>query len=584
MSLMSMNRAIRKSGPLWGVVIGVIMVGGIAFTGLGNNLSRPARNVPTEADPSNPTAKPAATVGTQTVSNAELDQRIEDVLRQQSMFGGPSMRPTGVELIRTRYAALSQVKQEQALALAAEKAGIKVTDADIAAERDKVWQEARAGFARQLELKDGATDADIDNALARQAPGLSVARLKEQRIPADRVRLQLYQTGLTDLMKKQVNPTEADVRRSYNDIQVRHILVASGKDGGLPEGQAKSKAEKILAEVKADPAKMATLAAQNSDDPGSKNKGGLYDYAAASTYVPEFTKAALAAGVGKVYPEIVKTQFGYHIIKLEGERPGKSLPKDFDKEKAKYISEYVDKIVGPKVQAAITAEVPNVKVDVSDPLLRAAQLESETRGPAVSKVARDTKLSQALAELAKVSKADDVNGVAPQMRAEMLTQMGRDKDAITAYEEALQNSNTAETRLALAQLYVGQKDNANALKQLNEAEKLAIPDVQSQMKLATLFTQVGEKVKGKAASDKAIEMLKRQQAQSQPTLPPATAVPITPSAGTKQVAGKPASLAPAASPAPVASASPSAPASPAPGASPAASPSPVASPPPPASR
>jgi parvulin-like peptidyl-prolyl isomerase len=97
----------------------------------------------------------------------------------------------------------------------------------------------------------------------------------------------LYQQGLQNQLKKQVQAkaTEDAVRKSYNEIQVRHVLIKSG-EGGLPEEQAKAKAQKILDTALKDPAQLAKLARENSDDPGSKDKGGFYDWAPAGRYVP----------------------------------------------------------------------------------------------------------------------------------------------------------------------------------------------------------------------------------------------------------------------------------------------------------
>jgi parvulin-like peptidyl-prolyl isomerase len=542
MSLMAMNRAIKKYGIFWGVFIGILMVGGIAFSGFGRNIMAPAGpNRAAQAE------TPVATVNGAPVTQADLDHRVEMALRQQAMFGQtPNVTPAERDLLR--YTMLNQqVKQEQAMVAAAKKAGVTVNDADIARERDKVWQQARTNVTQTLGLSDKASDADIERALGQQAPGMTVARFKEMNIPEDRVKLQLYQEGLMDSIKKGLTPTADEVKRSYDEIQVRHILIKSG-DGGLPEGQAKEKAEKILVEVKANPAKMADLAKQFSDDPGSKDKGGFYDWAPASRYVPEFTKGAMDAGVGKVNPELIKTSYGYHIIKLEGERPGKDLPKDFDKEKQKYIDQYADRLASQKVQAAVAAELPNVKVDITDPALKAAQLTDEARMMTPGK-AQDAKYEEALAELGKIQKQDDPYGAAPLQKAAIYAAMKKPKEAIAAYEEALKSGNTVETRLALAQAYLDDKDKDGAKKQLAEAEKLAIPNIQTQFQLAFLWNQAGDKDKAKAAQAKAAEMSKRMAEMNRP---PISIAPTKPTTSPKPAASPATSPSPAASPAPVA--------------------------------
>ncbi len=89
------------------------------------------------------------------------------------------------------------------------------------------------------------------------------------------------------------------------------------------DGDKKKKAEDILAKVK-NGGDFAELAKEYSDDPGSKEKGGLYEDIAQGQFAPEFEAAAFALKEGDVANQVVKTDFGYHIIKLEkkGEAKG----------------------------------------------------------------------------------------------------------------------------------------------------------------------------------------------------------------------------------------------------------------------
>ena len=81
-------------------------------------------------------------------------------------------------------------------------------------------------------------------------------------------------------------------------------------------GQQRAKAEEILQKVK-NGGDFAQLAKEFSEDPGSKDKGGLYEGVAQGAFVPEFENAALALEPGQVAPGLVESKFGYHIIKLE---------------------------------------------------------------------------------------------------------------------------------------------------------------------------------------------------------------------------------------------------------------------------
>lgn len=79
--------------------------------------------------------------------------------------------------------------------------------------------------------------------------------------------------------------------------------------------EKKTKADDILKKAK-DGSDFEALAKEFSEDPGSKEKGGLYENVPLGQMVPAFEKAALALEPGQVAPELVKTKFGYHVIKL----------------------------------------------------------------------------------------------------------------------------------------------------------------------------------------------------------------------------------------------------------------------------
>ena len=92
------------------------------------------------------------------------------------------------------------------------------------------------------------------------------------------------------------------------EFRARHILVAD-------EAEAKALIEQIKAG-----ASFEELAKKHSKDPGSGAQGGDLDFAKADAYVPEFGQALSQLKKGEVTAVPVKTQFGWHIIKLEDTR------------------------------------------------------------------------------------------------------------------------------------------------------------------------------------------------------------------------------------------------------------------------
>ena len=117
---------------------------------------------------------------------------------------------------------------------------------------------------------------------------------------------------------KKANPvTEAEIQASYDNFKAqagtveyraRHILV-----------DKEDKAKSLIAQLKTG-AKFEALARKYSKDPSSKDKGGDLDYADAKSYVPEFADALTKLTKGEFTQVPVKSDFGYHIIKLEGSR------------------------------------------------------------------------------------------------------------------------------------------------------------------------------------------------------------------------------------------------------------------------
>ena len=126
-------------------------------------------------------------------------------------------------------------------------------------------------------------------------------------------------------------PTQQEIQQYFNahqsDYEVpeqarsRHILikVAAGADAKT-DAAAKAKAEAILKQLQGG-ANFADLAKKNSDD-GSKDQGGELGFYRRGATVPEFEKALFSQKIGEI--QIVKSQFGYHILQVEERQPAHS--------------------------------------------------------------------------------------------------------------------------------------------------------------------------------------------------------------------------------------------------------------------
>jgi len=120
--------------------------------------------------------------------------------------------------------------------------------------------------------------------------------------------------------------TDAEIAAYYNQhkdqyqvkeqVKTRHILITvpAGADAKT-DAAAKAKAADLLKQIKAG-ANFAELASKNSDDPGSKTQGGELPMIPTSSLDPAYAKAAMALNPGQT-SDLVRSQFGYHIIQTE---------------------------------------------------------------------------------------------------------------------------------------------------------------------------------------------------------------------------------------------------------------------------
>jgi peptidyl-prolyl cis-trans isomerase C len=155
--------------------------------------------------------------------------------------------------------------------------------------------------------------------LMQEATKQGVAANKEVKDALEQARQDIIiRALLVDYVKK--NPvSDADIKAAYDQFKAgkgekeyhaRHILVKTEKE-----------ATDIIAKLKGG-AKFEELA-KASQDPGSAANGGDLDWAAPGNYVKPFADAMVALKDGQVTDKPVQSQFGYHVIKLEGTRAAK---------------------------------------------------------------------------------------------------------------------------------------------------------------------------------------------------------------------------------------------------------------------
>lgn len=193
-----------------------------------------------------------------------------------------------------------------------------------------------------LDLKGGAhlvyvADVSKVSGVDRESAVGGVRDVIERRVNAFGVSEPLVQTAKSGESYKVIVELAGvfDVNEAINQIGLTPLLEfkEQNPDVGrpaMPEEQkqldqenekAKKNAEDLLKQVLTSPEKFQDLAIANSEDPGSKEKGGDLGFAKKGTFVPEFDKAVFEdLKVGEITKQLVETQFGWHIIQKVSER------------------------------------------------------------------------------------------------------------------------------------------------------------------------------------------------------------------------------------------------------------------------
>ncbi|HOZ66130.1 MAG TPA: peptidylprolyl isomerase [Burkholderiaceae bacterium] len=172
----------------------------------------------------------------------------------------------------------------------------------------------------KAQLKDEVIAREI---FIQEAEKRNVANSDEYKTQMELARQTIMIRALFADYQKSNPVTDADIKAEYDkfaaansgkEYKARHILV---------EKEADAKA--IIASIKKG-AKFEDIAKKQSKDPGSGAKGGDLDWANPSNYVPEFAQAMLKLSKGQMTDAPVKSQFGYHIIRVDDTRAAQ-LPK-----------------------------------------------------------------------------------------------------------------------------------------------------------------------------------------------------------------------------------------------------------------
>lgn len=241
--------------------------------------------------------------------------------------------------------------------------GVVVRESDILSDAKRLPPEMRASFlARKDSVAQMADAIYIRRVLALRATEAQMDKQPETaaavKIASDKVLSDAYLAKFDKDHIPDQKLVDAQVRAAYlankdkylapEQAHVAHILIAN-----QDEAKAKAQIEKLRQEA-ASGADFAKLAKDNSSDTSSALKGGDLGLVPRGQTAPEFEAAAFALGKPGELSQVVKTQFGYHIIKLIEKKPARTMA--LDEVKPQLEKQYIQQAI----QQARTAEVEKI--------------------------------------------------------------------------------------------------------------------------------------------------------------------------------------------------------------------------------
>ena len=150
--------------------------------------------------------------------------------------------------------------------------------------------------------------------------GISISQFKDMMMKSQLVGRFAYDfmqknSDAVTVLDEEAEKYYNENRKNMDDVTVRHILISIEENMSDEQKAEKRKLSEELLKRLEKGENMSDLVNEYSDDPGSKENGGIYTFKYSEPYAREFKDWAFSAKVGDM--DIVETQFGYHIMRLE---------------------------------------------------------------------------------------------------------------------------------------------------------------------------------------------------------------------------------------------------------------------------
>ena len=278
---------------------------------------QPTRSAPVAhvASTALPIDRVMAVVGTRPILLSE----VMDFINGQRARGMP-MPTDSASYAALEKSTLDRLIDDEVLVGAAKQYKIEATDAEVSATADKAVKQIKGTFKTEAEFRDALKSAGFGNE----------NEFRKFRIEQDKRDL-LMERSMDSLrahgrMSAPVNVTEAEITAAFPKakdamgkrpatISFRQIVVPPRPTPAFRKA-ALAKADSLLLEVEKG-GDFEKIAKRETMDPTTKETGGDLGWNRPGMMVPEFDRAMFSLRPGQVYPAVVETPFGFHIVKVD---------------------------------------------------------------------------------------------------------------------------------------------------------------------------------------------------------------------------------------------------------------------------
>jgi len=386
-----MRRLIKKYGKyvIWAVTISFLLGALVIFTPGKFNIAQ--RGSPESREP-------ALIVNGEKITKAEFNEQYNKLLDywrrlyQQNRLGNFDLQlqgPSGaVYQLQLKANVAKDLIRQALLGQEAKKRGITVSKAEYQAEVEKQVEREYNYILTYYQMSED----ELRDRLAQEGKTIEefkqeIRNVVEQR--RDELMRKLREDKLRAVVIGAISPSDEELKEYFEEhkpqfvtpemVRARHILIKVAEDAPEEEvAQARTRIEELKQRLD-EGADFAELAKEYSEDEATASKGGDLGWFERGRMVKEFEEAAFALQPGEV-SDIVRTQYGFHLIKLEERRPASTFEDVKDQVRQAYIDDQKQQRFDDWYNEVRDA----AEVEIELPILRAYMLEEEDKDQALA--------------------------------------------------------------------------------------------------------------------------------------------------------------------------------------------------------